>query len=80
MPGAPNVSVAERLRARVFRPGAKLDPSQVVDMRLLPMRRGVHWEDGSYSEFDPDPFPGGLGKPPDNYEARTVPRKRQKRT
>jgi len=79
MAGPPGLGVAAKLKRRgPFRPDIQLDPSQVVDERLLPMRRGIFWEDGSHSEFYPDPFPGGLSKPPDNYEARLQPRRKRK--
>lgn len=80
MAGPPNTSVAAKLRGRpLFNPRARLDPSQVVDMRMLPMRRGIHWEDGSHSEFYPDPFPGGLQPPRDEWESRPVERPQKTR-
>lgn len=71
MPGLP--TVAEKLRSKgPFRPDAKLDRSQIVDVRLAPMMDRVHWEDDTYS-FEPARHPGGLNPPKDSNEAVILP-------
>lgn len=59
MAGPPGVG-PRRVSQVLFDPKMKLDPSQVVDMRVpaSPMRY-VTWEDGTNSWIT-DPWPGGI--------------------